>query len=147
MADQNMVGDRGRPVPVHRLTFDYDGDQISLASDQVVNMISPPGHSLDESEASAGFSVIVRDADNRALYRFTGPSPIRNDAEVFSPDPSNSLHRVPVQERRGTFVVLVPHIEGAASVELVGQPLDRSGSLSEPRQLARFPLRAPEGLG
>jgi hypothetical protein len=146
MADQNRVGDRSRPVPVHRLTFDYDGDQISLVSDQVVNMISPPGHSLDESEASADFSVIVRDTANRALYRFTGPSPVGNDAEVFSDDPSDSLHRVPVRKRRGTFVVLVPDLEGATSVELVGQSLDRFRGLSGPRPAARFPLRPPESL-
>jgi hypothetical protein len=146
MADQNTVGGRGRPGPVHRLTFDYEGDQISLVSDQVVNMISPPGHSLDESETLAGFSVIVRDAADKALYKFTGPSPIRNDAEVFSDDPSTSLHRVPVQERRGTFVMLVPHAEGAVSVELRAQPLDRSGRFSEPRQLARFPLQPPQDL-
>jgi hypothetical protein len=146
MADQNTIGDRSRPVPVHRLTFDYDGDQISLVSDQVVNMISPPGHSLDESVTSAGFSVIVRDTTDKALYRFIRPSPIGNDAEVFSDDPSNSLQRVPVRTRRGTFVILVPHLEGATSVELVGQPVDRSGRLSEPRRLAKFSLQPPEGV-
>jgi hypothetical protein len=144
MAGQNTVGGRGRPGPVHRLTFDYDGDRISLVSDQIVNMISPPGHSLDESVPLAGFSVIVRDAADKALYRFTGSSPIRNDAEVFSNDPSTSLHRVPVQERRGTFVLLVPDVEGAVSVELAAQPLGSSGTFSEPRRLASFPLHPPQ---
>jgi hypothetical protein len=146
MADQNTAGGRGRPGPVHRLTFDYEGDRISLVSDQVVKMIGPPGQPLDEAETSAGFSVIVRDAADRALYRRTGSSPIRSDAEVFSDDPSTPLHRVPVQEPRGTFVMLVPHVEGAVSVELVGQPSGRPERFRESRRLARFPLNPPQDL-
>jgi hypothetical protein len=146
MADQNTAGSRGRPTPVHRLTFDYEGDQVSLVSDQIVNMISPPGQPLDEAETSAGFSVIVRDAADKALYRRTGSSPIRSDAEVFSDDPSAPLHRVPVREPRGTFVMLVPHVEGAVSVELTGQPSGRPERFRESRRLARFPLNPPQDL-
>ena len=147
MVDQNQIVSRARPGPVHRLTFDYDRDQLRLVSDQIVNMISPPSHSLDESEPLAGFSVIVRDAAGRALYRFTRSSPIRDDVEVFSDDPfTSSVHRESVGERRGTFVMLVPHIEGAVSVELAGQPVDGSGRFSEARRLASFSLRQPQDL-
>jgi hypothetical protein len=145
MADQETAGGPGQPVPVHRLTFDYHGNQISLVSDQVVDMISPPAQSLDESATVGGFSVIVRDAAGQALYKFTGPSPIRYDAEVFSEDPSRSLHRVAVEEPQGTFVLLVPHVEGTARVELVGAPLTRRGVARKPRRLASFPLHPPHG--
>lgn len=146
MADQNAARSRGRPGPVHRLTFDYEGDRISLVSDQIVNMIGPPGQPLEEAETTTGFSVIVRDAADRALYRRTGSSPIRSDAEVFSDDPSTPLHRVPVQEPRGTFVMLVPHVEGAVSVELVGPPSGRPDRFRESLRLARFPLNPPQDL-
>src|SRR5215468_10668033 len=120
MADQNSAGSAGRPPPVHRLTFDYHGNQVDLVSDQVVDMIIPPTQSFDESTTVTGFSVIVRNTADQMLYRFTAPSPIRYAAEVFSDDPSRSLHQVAVEDPQGTFVVLVPHLEGAASVELIG---------------------------
>jgi hypothetical protein len=142
MAEQGTTGEPAQAGPVHRLTFDYDGDRISLTSDQVVNMVVPPSEPLDAT-TPAGFSIVVRDTRDRLLYRRTGSSPIRHDAEVFSDDPSRSLRRVPVEQRRGTFVVLVPHVEGGASVELVGPTRDRHGSVGEPRSLARFVLRPP----
>lgn len=145
MADQSSTAEAGRPAPVHRLTFDYHGNQVDLVSDQVVNMIIPPTQPLDESATGTGFSVIVRDTADQTLYKSSRPSPIRYDAEVFSDDPSRSLQRVAVEEPRGTFVLLVPHVEGAASVELIGPSRAEDDRVRESRALARFPLRPPQG--
>jgi hypothetical protein len=132
-----------QPGPVHRLTFAYEGDQIRLVGDQVVRMVVPPTRGLDEAGTLAGFSVILRDANNRPLYHFVRTSPMRHDAEVFATDPSRTLHRVDVQEPRGTFTVLVPHVDGAASVELAGHARASDANVSEPRVLAKFPLATP----
>jgi hypothetical protein len=64
---------------------------------------------------------------------------------VFSEDPSRSLHRVAVEEPQGTFVLLVPHVEGATSVELIGPSRAEDDRAREPRSLARFPLLPPQG--
>lgn len=140
-----MRGGAGGSGPVHRLTFDYRGGEISLVSDQVVNMITAQSQPLDEPTPAAGFSAIVRDAADHALYRVTAVGPIGYDAEVFSDDPSTSLHRVTVDDPQGTFVVLVPHLEGAANIEIIGPPLARDGRTGESQRLARFPLRSPQG--
>lgn len=144
MSDPHAVAMPPRPGPVHRLTFDYEGDRISLVSDQLVNMISPPSDPLDEAEVPAGFTVIVRDAQQRAVYRHTGVSPMGHDTEVFSDDPAGSLQRIAVAKPSGTFVLLVPHVEGAVGFELVGHPRFRGRRGSTPRQLARFTLRPPK---
>jgi hypothetical protein len=143
MSDPHSVASPPRPGPVHRLTFDYEGDRISLVSDQLVNMISPPSDTLDEGEVRAGFTVIVRDAEQRAVYRRTGVNPMGHDTEVFSDDPTGSLQRIPVAKPTGTFVVLVPHVEGAVAVELLGHPRIRGRPSSTPRHLARFALAPP----
>lgn len=139
-----MAPNPARPGPVHRLSFQYAGDRIRLVSDQLVTMIAPPSHPLDEPEVPAGFSMVVRDSRGQALYRFTGVSPMGHDREVFSDDPARTLHRTPVEEPSGTFVMLAPHIEGAVAVELFGHPLVRGRMARTPRRLARFVLKSPE---
>jgi hypothetical protein len=60
---------------------------------------------------------------------------------VFSDDPSVGLHRVAVDKPRGSFVLLVPHIDGGVRVELVGHPRDPVGRIRTARTLARVGLR------
>lgn len=136
-----LVQPRSQPGSVHRLTFEYEGDQIRLVSDQIVTMVVPASHPLEAIGTQAGFSAVLRDAQERPLYQFTRTSPIRHDAEVFSDDGSGTISRVTVDRPRGSFVMLVPALEGAVSVELAGQPLAPQTHLQAPRTLAKFALR------
>jgi hypothetical protein len=133
-----------RPGPVRRLTFEYDGDQISLVSEQHVDLIVPPSQPLDSAESDSGFTVILRDGQGKPLYRQTGSSPMAHDAEVFAED--GTIQRVEVDRPKGAFTFLVPHVEGAETVELFGHPLRPQAHLESPRSLARFKVR-PFGEG
>ncbi|MDB5071283.1 MAG: hypothetical protein JWM87_2394 [Candidatus Eremiobacteraeota bacterium] len=135
-----------QPGPVRRLTFEYDGDEIWLISEQHVRMIVPPSQPLENADALAGFNVVLRDEQNRPVYRFARTSPIRHDAEVFSePGTDESIQRVPVDHPKGAFVLLVPDVPGAKSLELVGHPPRADAFREQPQRLARFELKPFEG--
>src|SRR5262249_35241738 len=138
--DRSHVKPLPEPGPVRRLTFAYDGDQITLVADQRVTMIAPPSHSLERVESTPGFAVILRDASGIPVYRRVLENPVRHDVEVFSPDPKESVRQMPAQHPKGVFVVLVPEIAGAQSLELFGSPLRAEAHREPPRMLARFAL-------
>ena len=136
----------GQPGPVRRLTFEYDGDQIRLVSEQHVRMIMPPSPPPEQSDALGGFEVLLRDQQDQPVLRFSRTNPIRHDAEVFSPPGADqSIARVPVDRPRGSFVLLVPDVPGAITLELVGSPASPDALREQPRSLARFALKPFEG--
>jgi hypothetical protein len=132
------------PGPVRRLTFGYDGDRVSLVSERHVQLIVPPTQPLDRAESDSGFTVILRDAEGKPLYRLTRTSPMRHDAEVFSETGDRTVERVGLDRPNGAFTVLVPDIEGAETVELFGHPMRPQAHLEQPRSLASFRLRSFE---
>lgn len=129
-----------RPGPVRRLTFAYDGDRISLVSEQHVRMIVPPTQPLEATAEQAGFSVIVRDAQDRPVYRFARTSPFRHDTEVFSDQDDESIRRVAVDHPKGMFVLLVPEVAGATTLELSGHALRPQSQQAKPQSLLRLTL-------
>ena len=128
-------------VPVRRLTFAYEGDQMRLVSEQRVNMILPPSQPPDELERQAEFSVILRDEHGQPVYARAVPSPFQFDREVFDRDPTRSIRREPNPHPRGTFVVLVPALKNALRLEFFGHPLRPKAHLEPTRRLASFPLQ------
>jgi hypothetical protein len=147
MADRptggNIQPQPAQPGPVRRLTFEYDGDQIRLVSEQHVRMIVPPP---EQADALVGFQVLLRDQQDQPVLRFSRTNPIRHDAEVFSPPGADqSIARVPVDRPKGSFVLLVPDVPGARTLELVGPPASAAALREQPRSLARFALKPFEG--
>jgi hypothetical protein len=128
------------PGPVRRLTFEYEGAQVSLVSEQVVQLIVPTSQALDRAESESGFTAILRDGEGRALYRATRSNPMGHDAEVFNQH--GAIERVSVDRPKGSFTILVPDIEGAETIELFGQPLKSQAHHDDPRSLAAFRLRS-----
>jgi len=126
---------------VLRLTFEYEGSNVKLISSQRVQMIIPPTQALQGHEEQTGFWVMVSDNAGTPVYRRVLHNPIQMDREVFSNDPQHpSVHRVPVERPKGTFVVLVPDIPGAQNVQLFSPPLTPEGRGKPARELARFNL-------
>lgn len=138
MTMQNSV--LPRPGPVSRLTFEYDGDQIRLVSEQQVTMIIPPSHPVERLQNESGFSVVLRDERGQAVYRRVMQNPIVYDVEVFDNDPKRSIRRESNPHPKGTFVVLVPAIANARTVEFFGNPLRPKGHFETPRKLVDFKL-------
>ena len=105
-------------------------------------MIVPP----EQADALGGFQVLLRDQQDQPVLRFSRTNPIRRDAEVFSPPGADqSIARVPVDRPKGSFVLLVPDVPGARTLELIGPPASAAALREQPRSLARFALKPFEG--
>ncbi|MBH1938792.1 hypothetical protein I5Q34_31805 [Streptomyces sp. AV19] len=129
----------GRQTAV-RLIFEYEGTDIRLVSRQRVEMVPPPGDPLHPEQDLHGFWVEVRDAGLHPLYRRVMHPPVRHDAEVFSDDPERSLARVPVDEPKGAFAVLVPDLADADHIALVSSPPAPGATAAPATEVARFAL-------
>lgn len=138
--NQPTPGQSDGPSAV-RLIFSYEGDDITLVSRQRVSMRPPASEPPDRSlEGRSGFWVELRDEGGQPLRRQLMHDPIRRDAEVFSEDPDRSVARIPVERPTGVFAVLIPEIEEADHVALLGPPLEERTALAEAREIARFSL-------
>jgi hypothetical protein len=139
-----------------RLTFSYQGDQVKLVSQQPVEMTVPPSDPLKGYEEHKGFWAELKSDRDKTLYRRVLHNPTRNDAEVFSDDPEQSISREPAPKRKGVFVVVVPHTEkghevtlsrssGQPDIEAEGAPKGmaamRSLATGPATEIARFKLK------
>ena len=126
-----------------RLIFSYEGNDIKLESRQRVNMVVAPGEPVvaeGAPEERSGFWVEIRDGADQPLRRQLLHNPIPRDAEVFSDDPAQSVARIPLERPSGVFSVLVPEIEEAEYVALIGTPPEQPADLVQAREIARFSL-------
>jgi hypothetical protein len=144
---ENESPPRERPRAV-RLTIAYSGDQMELVSQQSVAMKAPPSDPVEPMAELAGFWVDLKDEQDQTLYRRVMHDPIRRDVEVFSPGPQQTVERAPVAEPQGVFSVVLPEMEAAQAVSLIGSPPPQPAGMSlgaeEPqpaREIARFDLK------
>jgi hypothetical protein len=139
-----------------RLTFSYQGDQVKLVSQQPVEMTVPPSDPLKGYEEQKGFWAELKSDQDKTLYRRVLHNPTRNDAEVFSDDPEQSISREPAPKRKGVFVVVVPvsdkghevtlsRSSGQPDIEAAGAPRGmaamRSLATGPATEIARFKLK------
>lgn len=120
-----------------RLTFSYQGDQVKLVSQQPVEMTVPPSDPVKGYEEQKGFWAEVKSDQDKTLFRRVLHNPTRNDAEVFTDDPEQSISRAPAPKRKGVFTVVVPATDKGQDVTLsrsAGQPDVEPGSA--PRRMA-----------
>jgi hypothetical protein len=111
----------------------------------------PPSDPVESYTDRTGFWVDLKDEQDQTLYRRVMHNPIRQDVEVFSPDPEQTIYRTPVAEAQGVFSVVLPEIEAAQAVSLIGSPsqtVERNPAVgterAEPahaREIARFDLK------
>lgn len=118
MSFQRQGGLRGRPRAL-RLTFSYEGDEVRLVGQRSLEMIAPPTDELSGHEGEQGFWIEVRSDQDETLHRLVMQDPLRQDVEVFSSDPEQSVSRAPVEKPSGRFVVVVPDLAEADHVTLM----------------------------
>lgn len=150
------VGPAAESPKAMRLTFSYQGDQVKLVSQQPVDMTVPPSDPVKGYEEQKGFWAEVKSDQDKTLFRRVLHNPTRNDAEVFSDDPEQSISRQPAPKRKGVFVVVVPASDkghevtlsrstGQPDVETEGAPKGmaamRSLATGPATEIARFKLK------
>jgi hypothetical protein len=122
-----------------RLTFSYDGDNVKLVSQQPVEMIVPPSDPVRGFANHKGFWAELKSEQDKTLYRSVMHNPTRNDAEVFSDDPEQSISRQPAPKRKGVFVVVVPDTDEGNEVTLSRSSPEVRGPARGIRALATKP--------
>jgi hypothetical protein len=127
-------------IPVVRLIFGYDGEEVTLLSQQRMEMALPPGD-LDMPTDRQGFWVEVHSASGEVVDRRVVRDPLLREVEVFSAE--ETPRWVGVDRPQGAFTVVVPDRPEGGYVTLVangtrGIPQRFSGP--GPREVARFAL-------
>jgi len=141
MPDPNVIPSEGKPAKAVRLVFSFDGDHVTLLSQQPVEMVLPPSDPVEGTAGQKGFWYELRDAQDRPLYRKVMHHPMREDVEVFSNDPQqHSVARQIVPNRKGVFVALVPDTENGHTVTLSSSPRRVALAHQPATVMARFAL-------
>ena len=125
-----------------RLSFQYRGEDVRLASVEHVEMVPPPPDPPSEGE-STGFWYELLDRSGRTAYRRVTTNPIRSSAEVLTDDAGRPLARQDTPTGEGTFVLLAPAITDVSSIALYASPPGIEGMVQPARQIATFNLTAP----
>ena len=128
-----------RPSRALRLIFSYKGGETRLESQQEVEMMALPSDPIDVYASRSGFWAELRDDRERVIYRRIFRSPIANEHEAPSGDPSRPFTRVASESDEGTFVVVVPQIEEAQALILCESPAEER--LHAPREITRVLLK------
>lgn len=131
-----------------RLVFEYEGDHVRLISRDRVEMVTPPSDPIRGPEAASGFMAELRDADERGVYRKVMRNPMLRAVEVRSDDPERPLEWQEMREPSGTFVMMMPDFDDAASLVFLSSPPEfgADAAMAPMTELARFDLtREPEG--
>lgn len=136
----------GRPSSQRRavrLIFQYNGDDVTLISQQDVDIARvsvlrepPPGNYVE-----------VRAADDGPLSRVPIGDVFSTSVEVFPERAEEAIVRVDVDKPSGAFTVVVPASEDAVRVAVLGVraalgPVPRAeAERSAPEELGVFPLQ------
>lgn len=99
----------------------------------------PPSDPLKGFGGHKGFWAELKNEQDKTLYRRVMHNPTRNDAEVFSDDPEQSISRAPAPKRKGVFVVVVPDTGKGEAVTLSRSAPEVKGPARGIRALASKP--------
>jgi hypothetical protein len=113
-------------VDAVRLTIRYGGDRFEVIKRSRVRKPLPPSAPLlDDHEHQLGCWAEVR-RDGRGVHRPLLVDRLGRDVEVFTSDPDRPISRVAVADPVGTFTLLVPLIDNADEIVIVGPPRSTS---------------------
>lgn len=128
-------------VSAWRVTFEYEGGETRVVAQQRVQMLAPPDDAELLARGTAGYWVEVRDSEGRTLYRQVLHTPIRDEHEVFSPEPGVSPRHVTAVEPKGVFQVVVPDLPEGHEILLHGRSSTKEVATRAARRLAKARLR------
>jgi hypothetical protein len=140
----HVTGPIGSPPRAVRLIFEYDGDKVTLISQQDVQIAAARLSAL--RQPPPGNYVEVRAADGGALSRVPIGEALSTSVEVFPEDSGEAIVRVDVAKPRGAFTVVVPASGDAAQVAVLraatapGTEAKAEAEPSAPEELGVFPL-------
>lgn len=106
-----------------------------------VNMIVPPPTTTPLTEKHSGFWFELKDSKGEVLFSRVEYNPIQYDLEIFLGPPNESIVRRPILHPQGTFVLLVPDLPEAESIDLVSSPLDEKRAHEPAKKLGSFGLK------
>ena len=112
------MSDGGQALPQRavRLIFEYEGEQVRLVGQYVMDS-AVTGADLSDVD-HPGYYVETRDAGGDALARVPARHAFTASAEVFPEEHSEPITRVDV-EPKGAFTVVAPLPEAASQVAVV----------------------------
>jgi hypothetical protein len=143
MADaaQNPTLPQSRePQSCWRLTFQYDGDRITLVGRIPLRKVLPPAaESRPVAGRNAGTWLELRAENEDVLFHRDIRRLIGAEVEVFHPD--GRIQHVVGAPGRGQFEVVVPDPPRAAWVCVISSPYGQDGLRTMAAEVARFPLR------
>jgi hypothetical protein len=113
------------PARAVRLIFEYDGDQVSLVSQQPVDMAVP---SFAIGQQQPGVYVHARDATGATLAAVPAPQAFSSSLEVFPERAGEPIVRLDMPRPHGAFTVVVPASDAARQIAVVRV----SGAISPP---------------
>jgi hypothetical protein len=122
-----------------RLTFSRDGNDVTLLSQQTVEMTVAPSDTTENIANHKGFWYELRDAQQKLLYRRVMHLPVAESKEVFGPPGlDHSISRVPISQPKGTFSVVVPDVDRGHTVVLMSSPSDPAQRTRPAAEMGRF---------
>jgi hypothetical protein len=130
-----------------RLIFTYEGDEVTLVSQERVD-VAVTGFDAAPEQRSGHFAE-VRGAAGQSLTRVPLHAAFPDSVEVFGEAEGEAITRVPNLNRSGAFTVIVPARPEARSVAVIrvdgvvpSEHLRAAGAPTEPRtvELATFAL-------
>lgn len=128
-----------------RLTFAYEGHNVTLISQQSAEMIPPPSEPEPLQEGLSGFWYELQDENGQTLFQRVTYNPIRFETTVYSNEPEITMSMTKVDDPRGTFELLVPVIKEARTIVLFCSPLEPELASEPATELIRFELKPESG--
>jgi hypothetical protein len=105
-----------------RLIVEYDGDRLSLVSQQRVDMQVTALSVGPRAGLTPGTYAQVRGAAGEALADVAIPEALSTSLEVFPEDPDAPITRTDVEHPSGAFTVVVPAARAAREVAIIRVP-------------------------
>jgi hypothetical protein len=126
LTEEDQVSSPGRNQEISRrtirLTIKSSATGFELISVEHLPMITPPQPGeRPEAGRQGGYWFELRDGKNRVLAHRVIDASLLNSVEVHTPD--GKIRRVFGELRDSTFEVLLPDVDGARFVALVGDPI------------------------
>ena len=143
MDSKSREGGNAASTKSLRLTFSYSSKGIDLDEIQPLEGMPLPPTDPIQHGPEAGFWYELRDAKNATLYRQVVHNPMHHEAEIWTE--GTPIGRQTLEDRAGTFTLLVPSLQAVTNIVLFSSPLDPANCGAEAQEIARFSLADPGG--